>query len=924
MFSNFKYPKGSEWGKWDLHVHTPIDHEWKDKPNIQNMDEKRSFAKDFIKFAKDENLSLIAITDHNFCNDINQSILPLIQEEAKKENITILPGFEVTVKDGNGLHILIVFPESTELIKILNIVNQLFPPNFEKIPKNGQIPQSNKTIDEIKSIISDSQLEAIFILAHADSKNGILNKSTIKGTSRRVIWEKNYIGITQLVQPTTNYTSGFEYEVINRKNPDFKKEMAFIYASDCRCISKTKLNNEDGRTYLGQKYCWIKSNPTFEGLKHIIYDPDNRIKMPADIPEYKTNYLVIDKVRFIDTSGKSLFSNNWIEINPNLNTIIGGKSSGKSLLLYYVAKTIDENEVKTKSELSQQKYNFDSDDKFDFEVKWKDGIIHTLKNKNDKNRKVTYVPQLYINKLTEKEGELKLQSQIHDILLQNNEIKIFYDRILKDINENQLKISQYYNNLFVKLNNLKELKKQLGDLGDKNAILNEKTSIDRQIEDLREKSGFKKSETKKYEKLKYEKELKDAEILKNESIVKTLENYKEEINVTLENFIFNINLKKDEVGLISLEKEILLKINKNIEKEFNKIIEDNFSIINEYSGKIENIKKERAQIMVELQPYISKIENQYLLGELNRKLSTQIQLLKQIEEKQKSIDNLNNAIREIKESTIEEYNKLIGNYNKIVAELNNTKYKNISPDIELEAKLAFDETLFHNQFTVMVDKRGNLSKSMNFFVNNVYSYNELNHITNIKFLFEELLNENSEIIKLKDKKERKEAVEQLLNNYFTVQYDLIHNSDRIMQMSPGKRGLVLLQLILHISNAQHPILIDQPEDNLDNRTISQELIDYIGKKKLDRQIILVTHNANLVVLTDAEEVIVANQSGQKSDRENEKYRFEYVSGGLECSFNTPTANGILNKMGIKQHVCEILEGGEEAFEKRERKYGLNK
>ena len=141
-------------------------------------------------------------------------------------------------------------------------------------------------------------------------------------------------------------------------------------------------------------------------------------------------------------------------------------------------------------------------------------------------------------------------------------------------------------------------------------------------------------------------------------------------------------------------------------------------------------------------------------------------------------------------------------------------------------------------------------------------------------------------------------------------------------MSPGKRGLVLLQIILHLSNAKHPILIDQPEDNLDNRTIFNNLNDFIKEKKNQRQIILVTHNANLVVSTDAEEVIVANQNGQDAGKVNEKYQFEYVTGSLENTFEDTYGKGILLQMGIREHVCDILEGGKEAFIYRERKYGF--
>ena len=117
-------------------------------------------------------------------------------------------------------------------------------------------------------------------------------------------------------------------------------------------------------------------------------------------------------------------------------------------------------------------------------------------------------------------------------------------------------------------------------------------------------------------------------------------------------------------------------------------------------------------------------------------------------------------------------------------------------------------------------------------------------------------------------------------------------------------------------------MIDQPEDNLDNRAIYKELVMYIRKKKLERQIILVTHNPNIVVGANAENVIVANQNGVKTPNAD-GVKFQYVNGSLENSFRIDDfCEPILNTMGIREHVCEILEGGEEAFRKRESKYGF--
>ena len=147
-------------------------------------------------------------------------------------------------------------------------------------------------------------------------------------------------------------------------------------------------------------------------------------------------------------------------------------------------------------------------------------------------------------------------------------------------------------------------------------------------------------------------------------------------------------------------------------------------------------------------------------------------------------------------------------------------------------------------------------------------------------------------------------------------------------MSPGKKAFVILKLLLEFDTRECPILIDQPEDSLDNRAIYKELVQYIKDKKKTRQIILVTHNSNVVVSADSENVIVANQHGSKNINDG-NIRFQYINGSLENSkmrndgYNEEI-DSILPSQGIREHVCDILEGGQEAFEKREKKYGFTK
>ena len=113
---------------------------------------------------------------------------------------------------------------------------------------------------------------------------------------------------------------------------------------------------------------------------------------------------------------------------------------------------------------------------------------------------------------------------------------------------------------------------------------------------------------------------------------------------------------------------------------------------------------------------------------------------------------------------------------------------------------------------------------------------------------------------------------------------------------------------------------------MDNRSIFDDLIPFIKRKKNARQIIIVTHNANVVLGADADEVIVANQKGNNSP--NKECRFEYRTGAIEDDApvykqgSKVVEDGILNKQGIQQHICDVLEGGRRAFDLRKHKYHI--
>lgn len=144
-------------------------------------------------------------------------------------------------------------------------------------------------------------------------------------------------------------------------------------------------------------------------------------------------------------------------------------------------------------------------------------------------------------------------------------------------------------------------------------------------------------------------------------------------------------------------------------------------------------------------------------------------------------------------------------------------------------------------------------------------------------------------------------------DHIKLRYGIEYDNVAIEQLSPGTRGVVLLLLYLAVDlQDQRPLIVDQPEENLDPNSVFNELVPHFREVRMRRQVIVVTHNANLVVNTDADQVIIASS-------------VYGAGGGLpEIDYQT----GSLENPAIRGAVCEILEGGERAFLERERRYRL--
>lgn len=153
------------------------------------------------------------------------------------------------------------------------------------------------------------------------------------------------------------------------------------------------------------------------------------------------------------------------------------------------------------------------------------------------------------------------------------------------------------------------------------------------------------------------------------------------------------------------------------------------------------------------------------------------------------------------------------------------------------------------------------------------------------------------------------SIESLYDSIFSLDYLRPHytlkmGNKELHQLSPGERGSLLLIFYLLVDKGNIPLILDQPEENLDNQTISGLLAPCIKEAKKRRQVFIVTHNPNIAVVCDAEQVIHASMDKKGANR------ITYTCGAIE----SPSINPI---------VVDILEGTRPAFDNRESKYWTN-
>jgi len=722
------------------------------------------------------------------------------------------------------------------------------------------------------------------------------------------------------------------YHFINNATGELR--IPIIYASDSHHFSQ--IGNPNKISYIKMGMLSIES------LYEAFHYPDTRIRFINNLPSIKPPRLKGIRIIGKESDDKSFFKNIVLGFSENLSCIIGPRGCGKSAIIDSIRYSMGYNRTlgeidKVKDQVIDRQKNTLQESRIEILFEKVDGVTHkVLATYDEKEEYVSVVHDLDGNSLsiTDVEGSGEYPLNLYGW----NELELLgenpksqrdnLDRFIKDLSQlKQERANQYfllqenYNTCHHQLEilekyfdpslqktsfiRLKEFEKEYDKLNtpEIEATFKLLDSINHKLSFIDKlKLQIETSNTQlaniplvKFdtllEKQKGEKEWCSEELLKRLNIKEYNDlaiRYKTELSGKLQGYLQILHETRND-----LEKE-LSSANKNIKDK----VGDNVSI----SADLRNNAKKRFDAATE---QFESYKNE--LVHLDELLSTRREIIKSIKSlndqifatRNREISNIISKIQLVEDSNFRISLKLEqDNDRSDLLEYIQSNNHNISMPGQWKRKRIPE--LISNKLTPFQLSESLYTQDASAFINAMeidgeeFSIDDkyaANYVSANK-PFEEI----TDLGVIRYHIDKMDSIMQIEQIPFDDKFYIQLNDRPIQYCSPGQRCSAMLPIVTLTSDA--PIIIDQPEDNLDNRLVSRAIFKILSKLKESRQIILATHNPNILVSGDSEQVIVLKSNGEVEDF------------------------GSIDKQSIVKNIIELMEGGKEAFERRRKKYDM--
>lgn len=849
------FESGLQYVRADFHLHTLKDKEF------TYSGESTSFVGDYVSALKNASINVGIITNHNKF-DIEE--YKAIRKAAKKQDIFILPGVELTVKEGaNGIHTLIVFNPEEWLENGNNHIQTFLTAAFATIsnPENC----NTKSIFDLKNVFD--QLDAygrdyFIVFAHVDQNSGLFSEcrgGLLESLAGFAPFRHRVLGL----QKSRTRDNLGKFEKCCGYLP------ALVEGSDPKSISD--IGKGDRCTYLKI------GEYSYAAIKFALQDYRDRVS--ESVPDNKHGF--IESISF--QGGK--FDGQTIMFSRELNTLIGIRGSGKSSILEAVRYVLGLTAQMDKDyKESLVKNVFGSGGKATLNVIDKHGKHYSVsrilgerinvldETGNDLNINpislfdgVQYFGQKDLSSSADHENGL-LEKLISGRIGQPSNLDNCVNELIKTV-ERLLDVSKIPQRMT-------EVTTQQTELEHKLSIFEEKGVADK----LKKQSGYA-TDTAKLDAVKNRIDtiLRDIRTAfsKNSVVSSALDGYSSDFNKDIFGDV-SIVLSSIDAQLAQIGSCIV-----EIEKQRSGMDD----LISRLKERIDSLADEFAEIKREIKDDTLDVDS---FVKMTAELQKTKEKLKQLSEEASSKSKIEASFTK---ATRERNEALLATYNAYKAETERINQNQTELKIEI---------------TFKGDREGFKAQLKNDFkgtgISDIKYQAICDSFTDYAAIIEDwIVCDGSklkgivtpgEYVKLEDK--LRGQYEELLNRQVENKVDIYYHGKLLRQHSIGQRASALILFIL-TQDDNDIIFIDQPEDDLDNKVIYDEVITAIAQKKPYMQFIFATHNANIPVLGDSERVLVV---------EFQESRIDVAQGNIDLD-------------STHKQIVDIMEGGKEAFDKRQ-------
>lgn len=931
MKEMYKY-KGTRWYKCDFHLHTTASKCFQDQSITPEQ---------WVKAAIDNGLNCVAITDHN-----NGMLVDEIKSAAKGTDLIIFPSVEITC-DSSKVHLLIMFDIDKTSADVRDFLVRADIPasDFGK-----QEAATEKSIFDIAKLAKTDG--AIVIPAHIDAYNGL---GSISVENLKRFYKYYDVNAVQVV-----HKEFLDSKVQIKENKELKSILNEHYNHPSPAIDDVKVkewytpvkyaienklavltfsdnphesnSSKHGLWGVGNQYTWIKMDekPSLEGLRQAFLLPEYRIKNKFEYPSipYSKPALWIKSIVVLNTTITQEDEPLKIEFSPQLNAIIGGRGSGKSSILRFLRgvfnKTVELNDLTEILNDHNDFYKKESGrpkkgvltEKSIIEIEFiRNETLHkiTASNITNSSNQTIRIDRLNKDGIWEVvldegyvdffEFEHYSQKQIYEIAQEPNALRERIDNSIDDLDKLKKDREHIKRSFLAKSAAIRTI----------DALLSGKGKIETRIKDLEEnikklqESGITDLLTAK------EKYNKESDLIKEfQAVIEERKNKLVDLTQNIE--LSDIDLSPFDVvhqKVLSVHIQNVVTGFSKIKDELLKLHENMLNLDNDFKTSVDS-----SQWKIDLDK--NAIEFNRKKEELEK---DGIDAISSFEKFTLEKNNLTKELEDIKlkainrETDILERKQFQNEYLLLCKEITEKRREFLKTimtgdKIKVNIKPFRNKNDFESRFRNCIQRENStFQMDIDLMMNNCFAGNVEKNIEEFREVFLKIRKDEDTRVSLSGNFIRLvnslndaqiDEIELMLpEDEIDIQYKPTYNASfkSLSTASAGQKTTAILTFIL--SYGKIPLILDQPEDDLDNRLVYELVVDRLKLAKEKRQLIVVTHNANIPVNGDAEYINSMNS---------------------ESRFLKVIQKGTVEQASIKSEICHVMEGGEHAFEMRSKRY----